>query len=145
MPAWSTIAMYTAGTAVLGTALAYSGGAVSVCVKERRDDLHIHLALPALAGPVAAKMIPDRHFRHLPQDLHEWLPALSAAVRELEKLGDATLVEVTSDREQVRVRVSSGYLHVDVKEARGDEVHVSFPLRTALALLEEMEIKRPTI
>ncbi len=135
-----------AGTMLAGTALAYSGGVVEVCVKQKfphDGPSHIHLPLPALAGPVAMHFAPRHRMHHAPRELEEMLPALRVAAQELEKVPDGTvLVDVVSDREKVHITKSGGDLEIDCDSPR-ETVHVSFPIRTALAIAEQYQSVRP--
>jgi hypothetical protein len=154
LPILAKTSAVIAGTLLAGTALAYSGGVVEVCVTEKgRNPSHIHLPLPALAGPVALHFIPARHFHDTPRDLQQWLPAIRIAGEELERCPDGTvLVDVMSNakgaRETVRITKRAGDLVIDVDSAR-ETVHVSFPVRIAVnmvgQLADEMESARPVI
>jgi len=138
-----------AGTMVAGTCLLYSGGVVEVCVKEKRDQTHIHLPLPALAGPIAIHFVPSRHFHGGPRDLRQWQPAIRIAAQELENCPDGTvLVDVRDARETVHITKEGGDLVIDVDNPQ-ETVHVSFPIRMAVTvtdqLADKMERSRPSI
>jgi hypothetical protein len=139
-----------AGTMLAGTVLLYSGGVVEVCVKEKgREQTHIHLPLPALAGAIAVHFIPSREFRHPDQNLRQLLPAIRIASQELERCPDGTvLVEVRDARETVHITKEGGDLVIDVDNPH-ETVHVSFPIRMAVTisdqLADQMDRARPSI
>jgi len=62
---------------------------------------------------------------------------------ELEKLPDASLVEVEGPKEHVRVNIHFGSLTVDVDDP-GETVHVSLPIRAARKVVEDLETDAPT-
>ena len=135
-----------AGTVLAGTALAYSGGVVEVCVREKgRNPSHIHLPLPALAGPVAVHFMPSHHFHQPPENLRQLMPAIRIAAQELERCPDGTvLVDVMSNRgearETVHITKDGGDLVIDVDNAR-ETVHVSFPIRMAVSITDQLADK----
>src|SRR6266478_1954497 len=108
MPLLAKASAIAAGTVLVTAGIAYSGGVVEVCVKEktghgsRNSPSHIHLPLPALAGPLALHLIPA-HRLESPRDLHQWMPVIRAAAEELERCPDAELVSVVNARETVHI------------------------------------------
>ncbi len=121
------------GLGLLGTALVAGGivsseGFVRVSVQEHRSGgTHIWLAAPAMAAPIALRLIPRRRLENAIDNAREWLPAATAAASELEKCPDGPLVEVTDRVEQVNVSKRDGSLVVDVNDPR-ETVHVAVPL-----------------
>ena len=149
MPFLGKAAAVVGGTVLACGALAYSGGVVDVCVKEKtQQGHHIHLPLPALAGSVALQVMPERHFRHAPRELQQWLPAIRIAAQELRNIPDGPLVEVQNARETVRIVKDGGNLVIDVDNQR-ETVHVSLPLSMvasmAATLSEQVEFARPGV
>jgi hypothetical protein len=131
MPLLGKVAAVMGGTVLLCGTLAYSGGVVEVCVREKtKDGHHIHLPLPALAGPTALQFIPARHmhFGHDAKDMAQWMPVVKLAAEELARCPDGLLVDVQSARETVHIAKDGAYLTIDVDDPR-ETVHVSFPIR----------------
>ena len=149
MPLLAKASAIAAGTVLVTAGIAYSGGVVEVCVKEktghgsRNSPSHIHLPLPALAGPLALHLIPA-HRLESPRDLHQWMPVIRAAAEELERCPDAELVSVVNARETVHILKRGSDLVIDVDSER-ETVHVSFPIRTAVAMAEQLESAGPSI
>src|SRR5260370_41370697 len=115
MPVIGKADVVVGGTVLVCGALAYSGGVVDVCVKEKTPQGHyIHLPLPALAGSLALHVAPHRHFQHTPRELQQWLPAIQIAAEELRNIPDGTLVDVQNDRETVRIVKDGGDIVIDV-------------------------------
>lgn len=126
-----------AGTAAVVT---YNAGAVRVSVDEKgpKGD-HVHVFVPAIVVPVALGFIPAKHF-HIQgnKDLHKWLPLLKVASQELDRCPDATLVEVTSPGEHVKITKQGNSLYIDVDDS-GDTVHVSFPVGVVQSVVNKLE------
>jgi hypothetical protein len=130
MPLLGKAAAIMGGTVLLCGALAYSGGVVNVDVQEKtRYGHHIHLPLPALAGPAALAFIPARHmhFGHDAHHMQEWMPVVRTAAEQLERCPDGPLVEVQSARETVHIAKDGNYLTIDVDNPK-ETVHISFPI-----------------
>ena len=133
------------GTVMLGGAVLYSGGAVNVSVDEKRaDGHHIHVLVPAMVLPLGLKFIPNRHLQKAPPELRRWLPAIEAAAEELERCPDGPFVEVDNPNEKVSIAKRGDSLEIDVDSPR-ETVHVSFPLKTVLSLVRELEAAGPTV
>jgi hypothetical protein len=127
----------------LTSALVYEQGAVRVEVQEKaRDGEHIRLALPALAVPIAARLVPREKLREASRDLQQWLPAIEAASEELLRCPDGPLVEVDSRREHVRIVKQGDSLVIDVDDP-GETVHVSFPLRMLAYTASQLVTNEP--
>jgi hypothetical protein len=123
------------GTGLLGTALVAGGivssqGFLHVRVLEKhKDGTHVRLLLPAMAVPIALRLVPGEHLREAAEHVRPWLPAIDAATTQLADCPDGTLVEVTQPREHVLIVKSGRSLIVDVDDP-GETVHVSVPLAT---------------
>ena len=148
MPLFAKVCAVIVGTMVLGTVIAYSGGAITVCVKEKEGH-HIHVPFPALAFPVGAWLIPrhDWQMAHSPelrQATQQWLPVAKIVAQELDRCPDGVLVQVDKPGENVSIRKEGNYLLIDV-ESRREEVHVSLPLRIVTSVLQEIEVSGPTV
>ena len=131
MPFLGKAAAIMGGTVLLCGALAYSGGVVDVDVQQKTPGgHHIHLPLPALAGPAVLAVIPARHmhFGHDARQVREVMPAVRAAVEELARCPDGPLVDVQSDHETVHIAKDGAYLTIGVDNAK-ETVHISFPIR----------------
>ena len=131
MPLLGKAAAIMGGTVLLCGALAYSGGVVDVDVQEKTPHgHHIHLPLPALAGPAALGLIPARHmhFNHDRRQMQQWLPVVRAAAEELARCPDGPLVDVKDARETVHIAKDGAYLTIDVDDPK-ETVHISFPIR----------------
>ena len=144
MPVFAKVCAVIVGTMVLGTVVAYSGGAITVCVKEKAGH-HIHVPIPALAFPVGAWFIPRHDWQRANSaEMQQWLPVAKAAAQELDRCPDGVLVQVDKPGENVSIRKEGNYLLIDV-ESRREEVHVSFPVRILTSVLQEIEVSGPTV
>lgn len=116
----------------------YQAGALEVCVEEKHSGGNrIHLWVPGVVAAVGVKFVPDEHLR-VPPEAREWLPAARVASAELARVPDATLVEVESPRERVRIVKQDGALVIDVDNPE-ETVHVSVPLLLVASLTEDLE------
>ena len=115
--------------AILAGSYVYSQGLIRVSVHENRPGgEHIRLAVPGAIVPLALAFVPASEIgRHMPAEARQHLPVVQAALGELQRLPDCTLVEVDSPGEHVRIRIQDGAMVVDVKDHE-DEVHVTVPL-----------------
>lgn len=123
------------GMGILGTALVAGGivssqGFVHVRVAEKqKGGTHLRLALPAMAVPIALRLVPGVRIEQASRQIQPWLPAIDAAASGLADCPDGPIVEVTEPREQVNIRKRGDSLVVDVNDP-GERVHVSVPLGT---------------
>jgi len=126
-------------TGLIGGAVLFHQGAVTVNVKEKRDGGHrVFVVAPATLATWGVKFIPDQHFPRLPEEARAALPAATAALEELERLPDFVLVEVEGRHgEQVRIEKVGSKLRIDVDSPR-EEVRVSAPIRAARATMQEL-------
>ena len=123
---------------VLGGVAVYNEGAVRVEVQEKtRDGEHIHLIVPAAAGPVAAWLIPRNKLGDARHQIRPWLPTIKAASEELARCPDGPLVEVDSHREHVRIYKQGGSLFIYV-DSEDETVHLSFPLEAAADTVSQL-------
>ncbi len=121
------------GWGLLGTVLVVGGivsseGFVHVSVQQHRPGgTHIWLVAPAMAAPIALRLVPRRPLEQALEKAREWLPAAQAAASELQECPDGPLVEVTDPTEHVKVGKRDGSLVVDVNDPR-EKVYVAVPL-----------------
>lgn len=135
------LVVFTGTAAALAATVAVTGFAhVEVDDPESGS---ISVPVPALAVDaalaVASVAIPAEEKARMRRDIEPYRPLLAALANELERCPDATLVEVESPRESVRIEKRGRNLVVDVDDRAGDtRVHVTLPMRTmkrALALV----------
>jgi hypothetical protein len=125
-----------AGTAAVVT---YNAGAVRVSVDEKRPKGdHVHLFVPAIVVPMALGFVPSKNFHVHDNDVHQWLPTLKAVSEELDRCPDATLVEVTSPDEHVKISKRGNSMYIDVDDP-GETVHVSFPVGVVRTVVNKLE------
>jgi hypothetical protein len=139
------IALGAVGTVVLTGAWLASDGLVRVSVNEMQDaahPTHINVIVPAALVPAALHFVPNRALREAVEKAGPWMPAAQAACEELAKLPDTELVEVHNRHENVRIATQDGRLVIDVENTR-ENVHVSFPLRTAWKVAREIQERGP--
>jgi hypothetical protein len=111
MPATGGLSTFAAGasglvlgTFVLGAAVIYDGGAVHVCVHEKRPGgTNIRLLVPAVVIPAALRLAPERDLQKASAEIQPYLPAIKIAAEELAKCPDGPLVLVTSPKERVSI------------------------------------------
>jgi len=147
MPRGLKILLFVLGTAgvlsaglvlAAGVALA-RGGLLVVKVHEKKPGgAHVVFAVPGGAACAALAFVPNRAFGRAAPELRRWLPAMEAALAELERTPDATLVEVEEKRKTVHVRVKSGGLVIDV-DSPDETVHVAVPGAVASAALSRLK------
>jgi len=127
----------------LTTAVVLKDGIIEVNVQEKRDGgSHVHLYVPATVATVGVHLAPEERLREHLRHSREHLALAHIALRELEKVPDAVLVEVDSPREHVRVQTLHGSFLVDVDDA-GETVHVAVPIRAARKVIEDLEAEAP--
>ena len=131
-------------TTLVGGAVLFHEGAITVNVQEKRPKGdHVYVLAPATLVSWGVKFVPAEHLRRMPEEVRQSLPAVVAAVGELEKIPDTVLVEVTSPREHVKVEKRGDRLIVDVDSDR-ETVHVSLPLRAVRHAVAELQARVPT-
>jgi len=128
----------------LATVVVMKDGVIEVNVQENHPGgSHIHIYLPATVATWGVQLAPEARVReHLRGKDREGLAIARVALREMEKLPDAELVEVESLKEHVRVAISDGNFLVDVND-KGDLVHIRFPVRAARKVVEDLEADAP--
>lgn len=128
------VAVTFMGTGVALAATVMATGVVTVSVQEEGPEGHrIFVPVPALALDlglgIAALAIPAQELERMREEARPFAPALREMARELERCPDATLVEVVTDHESVRVvKRGSGFV-IDV-DAEDGQVRVALPART---------------
>jgi hypothetical protein len=134
------VALIAVGTAVAGGALISSEGFVHVSVHEKGPGGHnISIVVPATLATTSMHFVPKRHLREACDNMKEWGPTVTAAIDQLEKMDDFTLVEVTAKDQHVKVSKEHGSIIVDVNDPE-NTVYVSTPLRAIEATLKEIEV-----
>jgi hypothetical protein len=123
---------------VVGGVVVYNEGAVRVDVREKtRSGKHIHLVVPAVVLPVAARLVPRDKLEDARREVGPWLPTIKAASEELARCPDGPLVEVDSKREHVRILKLGRSLFVAV-DSDEETVRVSFPLEAAADTVSQL-------
>jgi hypothetical protein len=119
-------------------------GIIEVNVQEKHaGGSHVHLYLPATVATLGVHLAPQERVREHLRQQGEHLAIARTALRELEKVPDAVLVEVESPKEHVRVATRNGNFVVDVNDA-SDTVHISMPIRAARKVVEDLQTDVPT-
>lgn len=139
------LVLIAVGASVMGTAAiaTYNAGAVRVSVVEKRSHgTNIHLMVPAVLVPAALDLVPSRDLHLHNGDTRQWLPAVKAAMRELDRCPDTTLVQVTSPGENVNISKRGDSIYIDVDD-KNETVHVSFPVPVARKVVEKLEESNP--
>ncbi len=133
----AAIVLLTAGAATAAW-LAHAYGTVDVEVHSRGaegDD--VSMKLPGALVRIAAEFIPAEARRESAREIAEWLPVAKATLSELSRCPDAHLVDVRSRGETVRISKRGSVLVAEIS-TRGQDVHVSIPLRAAEAVLDHL-------
>ncbi|MCI0411113.1 MAG: hypothetical protein L0191_21535, partial [Acidobacteria bacterium] len=117
----------------------YSQGLIRVSVHEKRPGgEHIRLAVPAAIAPLALAFVPAKEIgKHMPAEARQHLPVVEAALNELQRLPDCTLVQVDGPGEHVRIRVLDHQMVVDVNDHQ-DEVHLTMPLGSLRSVMAKL-------
>lgn len=126
-----------------GTALAASvvtSGVVTVQVDEGGPDgTDLYLPMPAALVDfglgVAALAMPADEMARMRREMEPYAPTIQGLADELERMPDAVLVEVTSDRDHVTVEKRGGHFVIDV-DSDDAQVHVTVPARTISRVVE---------
>ena len=130
--------------AALATVVVMKDGLIEVNVQEHHPGGdHVHLYVPATVATWGVHLAPQEKLREHLRHHREDLGIARAVLNELEKLPDASLVEVDGPKEHVRVNIRFGNLVVDVDDP-GETVHVSMPIRAARKVVEDLESNAPT-
>ena len=116
------------GLMMLGGVVVYNEGAVRVEVRDKTGkNQQVHVIVPAVILPVAARMVPRNALQDKRHEIEQWLPTIEAAADGLARCPDGPLVEVDNRHEHVRIQKLNGSLFVDV-DSDEETVHVSVPL-----------------
>ena|SRR5208282_1254141 len=127
----------------LATVVVMKDGIIEVNVQEKHEGgSHVHLYVPATVATWGVHLAPAARLRAHLRHSREHLAIAHIALRELEKVPDALLVEVESPAEHVRVETRHGSFLVDVDDA-GETVHVAVPIRAARKVIEDLEAEAP--
>ncbi|MCI0537191.1 MAG: hypothetical protein L0Z50_18390 [Verrucomicrobiales bacterium] len=132
-------------TALIGGAVLFHEGAITVNVQEKKPDGdRVFVFAPAAVVPWAIALAPERHVRfdQMPEEARAMLPALAEAADKLGDMPDFVLVEVQSPREHVKVEKRGGSIVVNVDSER-ESVYVSVPLRAARHALAQLSARKP--
>ena len=127
-------------TTLIGGAVLFHEGAITVNVKEKKPDGNrVFVFAPAAVVPWAIALAPEKHVRfdQMPEEARAMLPALAEAADKLGDMPDFVLVEVRSPREHVKVEKRGGSIVVNV-DSENESVYVSVPLRAARHALAEL-------
>ena len=128
------VAVTFMGTGVALAATVMSTGVMTVSVQEQGPHGHrIFVPVPALALDLglglAALAMPAGELERMREEARPFAPALAQIARELERCPDATLVEVVTDRESIRVTKRGGGFVIDM-DAEDGKVRVALPARS---------------
>lgn len=133
------------GASIMGTAaiVTYDAGAVRVSVVEKKSHgTNVHLIVPAVLVPMVLEFVPSHNFHRQSEETRKWLPIVKAAMRELDRCPDATLMQVTSSDENVNISKRGNSLSIDVDDP-GETVHVSFPVPLVRSVVQKLEESNP--
>jgi hypothetical protein len=137
------IALGFAGVALAGVGLVCSEGLIEVNVVEKQPEKHhIYVLAPALLVPVGMHFAPKHDMAQASREIQPWLPTIRAALDELRRSNNLTLVEVKEQGQHVRIAKSGGALTVDVED-EDETVHVSAPIRAISSSVEELAAAAP--
>lgn len=136
-------AMVFVGTGVALAAAVASTGVVTVDVREEGPSgTRLLVPVPALVLDlglgVAQLAVPRDELARIRAEVRPFAPGITELARELERCPDATLVEVTSDRESVRVTKRGHTFVVDV-DGHDGQVRVVLPARTLTRVARFLE------
>ncbi len=140
-------AVTVVGWVMLVGVLYAAGGVVTVEVEDRHQGLDIYLPVPMvlLDAMVASAAMPAVHTAGLPRveldgmsvDFGELGSVVLELLHELEELPDATLVEVVSGPDRVRISKDGTKLRVEVEEP-GTSIDLAIPTRGVLRMAERI-------
>jgi hypothetical protein len=130
--------------ATLATTVVLKDGIIEVKVQEKKPDgSHVHLYIPATVATWGVHLAPkERVAGHLRGNAED-LAIARLALRQLEILPDAVLVQVDSPKEHVRVALQGGSVVVDADDP-GENVHVHVPVRAVRKVLEDLQADAPS-
>jgi hypothetical protein len=136
------LGLVCAGTIVAGAGALCSEGFIRVDVAQSRGELrHINVTAPAILVPIAVQFATHMKSRHqiaeAAEQIEPYVPAIRAALRELNEGGDMTLVDLIEPGQHVRVSKSGSSIIVDV-DNQDAIVHVSAPVRAISGTIQEI-------
>jgi hypothetical protein len=120
---------------------AFRAGNIEVSVREQGPDgVDLAFTVPAALVQTALAVVPSTAFREMcgDADVARWMPAVRAAQRELERLPDCVLVQVTDGDERVQVAKRQGRIVVEV-HTEDDDVRVAVPVSTVAMAVRKLE------
>ena len=125
---------------VLGMAATFiNAGVLIVDVREGGvDGDHIFVPVPLALARTALWFVPDKHLVIKEPEFAEHRELALRLLRELEKAGDADLVEVRDGGENVLVRKVGNHIEVHVSSDR-ENVDVRAPLAVVTRILESYD------
>ena len=124
---------------VLAAAAVVRAGTLAVEVHEEGPGgSDLNLRLPGILVDVAARLVPSRACRGVPQELRSYGPAIRQAAVELARGPDGVFVEVAPPEESVSIAKEGGDLVVHVRSSR-ETVRLCIPLRTAASALKKLQ------
>jgi hypothetical protein len=132
---------------MMGTAavVTYDAGLVRISVVEKHPGGdHVRFFVPAVLVPVAMNFVPQKELHKHAREARQWLPLMKVVSEELERCPDATLVEVKSPDEHVKIQKSGDTIIIDVDDP-SDTVHVSFPARVVTSVVQKLEAGNPPV
>lgn len=133
------------GTIVTLGAMVCSEGFVSVRVQEKHPGgTHISIFAPALLLNGGLRCVPSEHLRDAGEQIRPWMPTIEAAMQQMGKMPDLTLVGVTDPSEHVQVSKLGGSIVVDVDD-ENETVHVSAPLRAMDDAVQQIAAAGPKL
>ena len=131
------------GTLVLAGVYTCREGLIRVDVDESRaGGSHVHMWVPAALVPMAMHFVPKPDLCDAAQHAREVLPAIHVFAKELRKLADVDLIDITDGEEHARFRTRSGKLQVDV-DSPDEHVHLGVPLSTLDDVVGQLEESAP--
>jgi hypothetical protein len=131
--------------AVLATTVVLKDGIIEMNVQEKQPNgSHVHLYLPATVATWGVHLAPERSIAEHLRGKQEQLALAHVAVRALEKIHDAVLVQVDSPREHVSIVTKGGSLVVDADDP-GETVHLHVPIRAVRKIIEDLQADAPAI
>ncbi|MGH9779795.1 MAG: hypothetical protein ACRD5I_15445 [Candidatus Acidiferrales bacterium] len=137
-PVFAAVALLLLLFAGSAAASTYRAGLVRLHVTEKKPGgENLNLIVPGILLTNALRLVPDEQLQHGLREARPWMPVAAAAARELEHYPDATFIEVSGPREQVRIATRGGVLTIHV-DSPDETVHLAMPLATLADLTAEL-------
>ena len=119
-----------------------SFGMMTVRVREASSDFDLSISCPGALALVVLPLVPANALREAGAEIERAAPIVHAALAELRRAPDFTLVSVVECDDRVNVHKRGGNLLVEVDD--GDtSVRVKLPLRTADYVLSRLAAAGP--